>query len=211
MSKATDRRTAATRAALIESAETLFARHGVDGISLRQIATASGSANTNVVAYHFGSKQALVEAVIHHRLPAIEARRAELLAALPQETPAALCDVLWRPFLEQTDEEGRHTYAAFLAGLFRSNQLAVRAAMSGDFPVTQALLDRIGSALPKGSAELMIQRLAVVTLLVTGVLQVIDENRLGPLEADARFADAIAMSAAALCAPSPSQSGNQPP
>ncbi len=45
-----DPRRAATRAAITETAETLFAEHGIDGVSLRQIGTAVGSANTSGVA-----------------------------------------------------------------------------------------------------------------------------------------------------------------
>lgn len=201
MTKATDRRTAATRAALIECAEMLFAEHGVDGVSLRQIATASGSANTNVVAYHFGSKEALVEAVIHHRLPGFEQRRAELAAAAPEGDLVALCDALWRPFLEQVNAAGRHSYAGFLAGLMRSNQLAVRAAMSGNYPVTQALFDRIAATQPHVLARRLASRVSLLTMLIASALQLSDENALSATDAEAQFADTVAMAAAALAAP----------
>ena len=56
-----DPRREATARALIEAAESLFGQAGVDGVSTRQIGAAIGSANTNVVAYHFGAKDALIE------------------------------------------------------------------------------------------------------------------------------------------------------
>ncbi len=196
----TDKRTAATRLALIESAERLFAQHGVEGISLRQIAADAGCANTNAVAYHFGSKEALVEAVLRHRVPVLEARRRELLGALDRPSLLDLCDVLWRPFLEQVDSTGRHSYAAFLAGLFRSGALPIRAAMSSDYPVTDAVLDGIAAQLAPASEARMMERLPLVTLLIAGALKQIDESAMTTNDAEVRFADAVAMTAAALAA-----------
>lgn len=206
----TDRRSTATRLALIESAERLFAEHGIDGISLRQIAADAGCANTNAVTYHFGSKQALVEAVLRHRVPGLETRRGELLAALHEPTLIELCDTLWRPFLEQVDNTGKHSYAAFLAGLFRSGALSLRAAMSADYPVTGTLLERIAAALPAASADLMASRLPLVTLLITGTLTQIDASEPDAQAAQTRFADAVAMTAAALAARPTEPNGREP-
>ena len=54
---------AGTAAALIEAARELFALHGYDGASVRAI-TARAGANLGAITYHFGSKEALYEAVI---------------------------------------------------------------------------------------------------------------------------------------------------
>lgn len=54
---------ASTAAALIEAARELFARHGYDGASVRAI-TGRAGANLGAITYHFGSKEALYEAVI---------------------------------------------------------------------------------------------------------------------------------------------------
>ena len=65
---------------LVLAAERLFAIHGIDGVSLRQIAAAAGSANNSAVHYHFGSKGGLIAAIFRHRLPQLISER-ELLAA----------------------------------------------------------------------------------------------------------------------------------
>ena len=44
------------RQVIIETAERLFAEHGVFAVSNRQIAEAAGQGNTAVVGYHFGTK-----------------------------------------------------------------------------------------------------------------------------------------------------------
>lgn len=55
-----------TREAIVRAALTLFAKHGVDGVSLRQIVSAAGQANPSAVHYHFQSKEGLVAAVLQH-------------------------------------------------------------------------------------------------------------------------------------------------
>ncbi|UCC71452.1 MAG: TetR/AcrR family transcriptional regulator [Gemmatimonadota bacterium] len=52
-----------TAAALVRAACELFARHGYDGASVRAI-TARAGANLGAITYHFGTKEALYEAVI---------------------------------------------------------------------------------------------------------------------------------------------------
>jgi AcrR family transcriptional regulator len=52
-----------TRARLVESAEELFAERGVDSVSIREVNRHAGLA-PSAVHYHFGSKQALLGAVI---------------------------------------------------------------------------------------------------------------------------------------------------
>src|SRR3546814_2769538 len=47
--------TAAPR--ILQAAEDCFGEHGIDAVSLRQIAIAAGQGNTAAVQYHFGSKE----------------------------------------------------------------------------------------------------------------------------------------------------------
>jgi AcrR family transcriptional regulator len=55
-----------TREAIVLAALNLFAKHGIDGVSLRQIVTAAGQSNPSAVHYHFRSKEGLVEAVLDY-------------------------------------------------------------------------------------------------------------------------------------------------
>jgi AcrR family transcriptional regulator len=207
-SRADDSRSLATRAALVECAEALFARHGIDGVSLRQIGQASGSANSSVVAYHFGSKEALLRAVIGHRLPAIEARRGELLAAARAggEEPgiAALVDLLFRPFFEQTDADGRHSYARFLAELHRADLIGVRDALSGEFPITRGLVRAIEQAVPPGAASRFRHRMLLASTLVFAAIRNLDQAQPDPAEAASLFGDALLAACAVFVAAPPS-------
>jgi AcrR family transcriptional regulator len=200
-----DPRRAATRLALIETAELLFAQYGVEGVSTRQIGAAIGSGNTNVVAYHFGSKDALIVEVIRHRVPVLEARRAELLAVARRRearpSMGALLDALVRPFFEQTNDEGQHTYASFLAGLSRSARWDIRNSLDSDYPVTRELNELIAEALPESVRSFAGERIFIALSMTFATLQIIDLAQRAPDEAAAIFADTLAMAEAALMTP----------
>jgi AcrR family transcriptional regulator len=101
------------------AAERLFAAHGLDGVSLRQIGAAAGNANNSAVQYHFGSKDQLVRAIFEHRLPHLHERR-RLLAEVrrPNDLRSWVeCYVL--PILEQGEQDGSH-YLGFVAMLQQS-------------------------------------------------------------------------------------------
>ncbi len=204
--KRADPRGEATRAALIEAAESLFAQAGVEGVSTRQIGAAIGSSNTNVVAYHFGSKDALIREVYRYRLPAIDKRRGELFAearrAGMDQDALTLVRVFFVPLFEQTDSEGRHSYVRFLSGLERSGMIAIRVELNDEFPETQAMFERLLDCLPPAARGLFGGRMRMVTALVASALQQIDLEAGGdPARSAQLFGDAVAMAAAALVAP----------
>ncbi|MGV0742342.1 TetR/AcrR family transcriptional regulator [Mycolicibacterium sp. XJ870] len=60
---AQNRQGAATRQRLVKAAERLFAAHGVDAVSVRAVNVAAGLGAASV-HYHFGSKDALLRAVL---------------------------------------------------------------------------------------------------------------------------------------------------
>ena len=62
-----------TKEQIVLAAERLFAEHGIDGVSLRQIGVAAGNGNNSAVQYHFGTKDRLVQAVFEYRLPRLRA------------------------------------------------------------------------------------------------------------------------------------------
>ncbi len=66
---------------LLAAAERLFADRGIDAVSLRSVMAEAGT-NVASVHYHFGTKQALVEALVHTRSGEVGRRREPLLATL---------------------------------------------------------------------------------------------------------------------------------
>jgi AcrR family transcriptional regulator len=80
-----------TQVRILDAAEELFMQHGFEGASMRML-TARAEVNLAAINYHFGSKDALIEAVFRRRLdPMNAARTAELerLEAEAQGRPLA--------------------------------------------------------------------------------------------------------------------------
>lgn len=89
---------------LRRSAERLFAEHGVDGVSLRQITKEAGQRNVTAVNYHFGSRDGLLRAVLEYHLAELRIRHRTLVDRYlenPPEDPAdrlrELADALVMP------------------------------------------------------------------------------------------------------------------
>lgn len=74
-----------TKTMILNSAETLFAEQGFAATSLRNITTKAG-VNLASVNYHFGSKDALIEAIFERRIIPMNQRRIERLEALERSS-----------------------------------------------------------------------------------------------------------------------------
>jgi AcrR family transcriptional regulator len=117
-----------TRMRLILAAERLFADSGIEGVSLRQVNVTAGQKNASATHYHFGSKDALIEAVLLHRLEGIDARRMELLDKVEAEGRSgvlrALIEALILPYAELLDgREGGSHYIRFLAQIYSETRV----------------------------------------------------------------------------------------
>lgn len=107
-----------TKEALVTTAERLFALHGIDGVSLRQIAAAAGIGNNSAVRYHFGSKDGLMKAILLHRLPSLIQRRKLLALRMPPRELRAAVEAHLLPLIEQAEDESSY-YTMFLEQLMR--------------------------------------------------------------------------------------------
>jgi len=72
---------AQTHKRILDSAERLFGERGAAAVSLRDINRAAGISQ-GVLHYHFGGRDALVEAILERWLPGINAERTRLYEAL---------------------------------------------------------------------------------------------------------------------------------
>lgn len=101
---------------IICAAERLFAAHGFDGVSMREVGAEAGSGNNSAVQYHFGSKEQLVAAIFQYRLPFLEERREALIAERQPDNLRSWVECYVLPILEQAEVEGSH-YLSFVAML----------------------------------------------------------------------------------------------
>ena len=90
----------ATKARILDAAESLFMEHGYEATSLRAI-TAAADVNLAAVHYHFGSKEELFQRVLARRLDPMNRARLELLARFEADVaPSALsCECVLKAFL----------------------------------------------------------------------------------------------------------------
>jgi AcrR family transcriptional regulator len=103
------------KVALILAAEVAFARDGIDGASLREIAAKAGQRNHHAVQYHFNSREALVQAVFDYRMDQMEPARGTMLAAARGGETRAIVEAIFLPQIELIDQYGDNSYAAFLS------------------------------------------------------------------------------------------------
>jgi AcrR family transcriptional regulator len=125
-----------TRERILGVAETLFARHGFAGASLRQV-TAAAKVNLAAVNYHFGSKESLIEEVFRRRLDELNRHRLAALAAAEAKTGRSLEDVLdafIRPALEQSmDSAGGAAFVRVLARAYAEHDERLRKFLSDNY------------------------------------------------------------------------------
>ncbi len=110
---------------LLLAAEELFARSGIDGASLREIAAKAGQGNHYAVQYHFGGREGLVRALYDYRMFQMEPRRQEMLAEAERagklDDAKTLMEILLLPQLELQDADGKNSYADFLSQVLLKN------------------------------------------------------------------------------------------
>ena len=112
-----------TRVELLLAAERLFGERGIHAVSLREVNLAAGQRNTSASHYHFGSKEALISAIVAYRRVEIIDRRLvmfDLLEARGQASSArAIVNAYARPLIELARQDDSHgEYVCFLAQLF---------------------------------------------------------------------------------------------
>ena len=109
---------------LVLAAERLFARHGIDGVSLRQIATEAGTSNNSAVHYHFGTKHGLIAAIFRHRLPQIMSERRLLTARCDPDDLRSRFEAHFLPVLAMAEAPENH-YVSFIEQIQRMDLAAV--------------------------------------------------------------------------------------
>ena len=115
----------ATRDKLLDAATALFAERGVANVSLAEIVRAAGQRNASAIHYHFGGRDEVVEAILARHVPALRARRLELLdhaRSTPPDDVRSVAEALVRPVTELA-QRGWRERAYLQIGAELANQL----------------------------------------------------------------------------------------
>jgi len=95
-----------TRRALVEAATEVFAADGAFTASLVEVTRRAGQRNRGAVHYHFGSRDALLVAVVEQHTAFLAAREGELLElarATPADDLGSVLEAIVRPAVELAD------------------------------------------------------------------------------------------------------------
>ncbi len=140
-----------TRSAIMDSAETLLAEHGINGVSLREILR-DAQANPAALNYHFGSKDGLIQAILDRHGHATKVPRLAMIRALEnadtQPTIAELIDVIIDPLLEFLHVEGDsgRRFLRFLARLHSDRTGIILQMENEKFPEMARGMRRVSAA-----------------------------------------------------------------
>jgi AcrR family transcriptional regulator len=143
------------RERILHVAERLFAEHGMEGVGLRAI-SAEARVNLASIAYHFGSKDGLLEAVFAQRAAPIAQERLRLLALCfdDSKTPTLerILDAFLRPALTLgvQPQFGGPAFVKLRARLGTEPEATSRKILSKAFDLSsRKFIDAIAQALPQ--------------------------------------------------------------
>lgn len=155
-----------TKERILGAAEALFARHGFEGASLRQLTTAAG-VNLAAVNYHFGSKDRLIEEVFRRRLDQLNGRRMAALQKIAGDPDATVEDVLAAfiaPALELSHDGSGSLFMRVLARAFAEHDDTLRKFLSENYGhVMRQFTAEFARLLPHLSKEELYWRVDLVT------------------------------------------------
>lgn len=140
--------------AILDSAESLFARHGFYGVTTRQVATEAG-VDTALIHYYFGAKRELFDEVLLRRAEIINAERARAMTAYEAAHPDAMtAEGVIAAFIDPLIERALTGGPGWKNFLNLVAQINTTPAWGGEVmhrffdPVVRQLIDTLGRALP---------------------------------------------------------------
>jgi AcrR family transcriptional regulator len=153
----------ATRKRILKQAERLFAKKGIDAVSIRDITDAAG-VNSAAIHYHFGSKSGLIEALLERWAGELVERRGKILdriEAQPKVELRDVVDVLVWPMIELGGaRRGGGGYVGFLAAVMNHPEYIplMNQLYEPDISRTLALLEQVT---PQLSSDVRMLRWAI--------------------------------------------------
>lgn len=157
-----------TKIRILNGAEQMFAREGFHHTSLRAL-TSLAAVNLASVNYHFGSKEALLQAVIERRLLPLNAIREEkieaVLALAKQDSRLPMTKDLLRAFIEptldfQNSSSGARDFISLIGRALSEPDETVRNCfLDLVLPILHILFASLRIALPQLAPEILLTRL----------------------------------------------------
>jgi len=154
-----------TKTKILDAAEQLFAEHGFNGTSLREI-TSQAEVNLAAVNYHFGSKKELIKAVMSRYLNELSPKLSSALTALSKKETAPTLVEVFTAFVEPLTslntfkENGTSNFLQLLGRGYTDSQGFLRWFLTTQYPeVISSFVEAVQKAYPELTPEEIFWRL----------------------------------------------------
>jgi AcrR family transcriptional regulator len=205
-----------TKDRILDAAERLFARDGIEATSLRTI-TAEAGVNLAAVNYHFQSKDALVRSVVARRVGPVNERRLALLGgyeAAAGDGPLPLeqvLDAFLRPVLEIYGSHARE-FAPLMGRMYSEPGEFIEKIYKNHMqPVAARFIQAYQRALPGLPPVELLWRLhfsigaLAHTLCAAGLLRIMSDGQCDPTDIEGTLRRMEAFMKAGMEAPVPAE------
>src|SRR5688572_27351945 len=163
-----------TKSQIKAAAQLLFARHGIDAVTVQQIVTAAGQRNNAALHYHFGSKEELIRQLVVDGAAVLDERRQHMLRELETRGgPATIREVmlvLVMPVIELGEDERWRGYIRFTSSLQASDRKTLRAALDNRWNASYVACFAHPKRLLQLPAALVEQRLSILSIYANAIL-----------------------------------------
>jgi AcrR family transcriptional regulator len=170
-----------TRTRILDAAEELFMQHGFEGTSMRLL-TGKAGVNLAAVNYHFGSKDALIEALFRRRLDPMNAERIAALERLVEPSAESIIRAFLGPSLRLVEDAkgGGRNFIRLLGRTYTEPAKQVRALIGQMYaPAMERYKAALERALPQMPPDELVWRMHFMfgtlayTLAATDTVQLI--------------------------------------
>ncbi len=176
-----------TQLRILDAAEELFMQHGFEGTSMRLL-TARAGVNLAAVNYHFGSKDALIEAVFRRRLDPMNTARIAEIDRMEKEAggqplePEAIIRAFVGASLRMIEDSkcGGRNFIRLLGRTYTDPSKSIRALIGGLYaPAMERFKAAFERALPQMPRDELVWRMHFMfgtlayTLAATDTVQLI--------------------------------------
>lgn len=166
-----------TRLRLIRVAERLFARHGIDAVSLNEIVH-TAKASAAAIHYHFGNREGLLDAIIRERQPVWSALGRSMISELearPEVTAREVVAVMIEPIAALSAQPWGADYIGFIAELASHRRYASILHRAAE-PHAAPYLKQLARAMPDLPDDIRVARYAYLRAFVYQALGATDQR-----------------------------------
>jgi AcrR family transcriptional regulator len=175
------------------AAQRLFARHGVEGVTVLQIVSAAGQRNNAALHYHFGTKEELIRQLIVDGAAVLDARRQEMFREMAANdgltTIRQVLEVLIMPVMELAADPRFRGYVRFTSTLQAADSDTLRAALNDRWNAEYVRCFDLLKKMLQLPAELVDQRLTLFAIFANATLSAREEALEKPKSKKSRLWD----------------------